>query len=465
MYSSNKITSIGDWTLHDNSPPIEDIPPEHYDDGYGMSSASEPKTAEKTIKPNVIDDTIINELAKLSTIEYENVRKEKARKFKINVLTLDKLVKDARKNSSDDDSSLFPEVVPWDEAINPEELLTDVAKTIQRFVVCDTETAMAAALWVAMTWFIDVINVAPIAVITAPEKRCGKTQLLSVLGKITYRPLPSSNISPAVLFRSIEKWQPTLLIDETDAFVGDNEELRGLLNAGHTRDLAFTLRCVGEDHEPKKFNLWGAKALSGIGKLPSTLMDRAIMLELRRKLQDEQAERLRHAPEDMFQTLQRKLARFAKDYSKAIHHARPDLPEELHDRAQDNWEPLLAIADTAGSGYGCLARETAIKLSEDNKEAQSTGVELLSDIYEMFIGKDVDRISTAGLIGNLCDDEEKRWASYNFRSKDSNITAKQLASLLVPYGIKSSTMRIGSELRKGYYRRQFEEAFKRYLNI
>jgi Protein of unknown function (DUF3631) len=32
-----------------------------------------------------------------------------------------------------------------------------------------------------LTWFIDVITIAPLAVITAPEKRCGKTQLLSVL--------------------------------------------------------------------------------------------------------------------------------------------------------------------------------------------------------------------------------------------------------------------------------------------
>ena len=86
------------------------------------------------------------------------------------------------------------------------------------------------------------------------------------------------------------------------------------------------LRCVGDDHEPKKFNLWGAKALSGIGKLQDTLMDRSIVLELRRKLPDEQIERLRHAPERLFVTLQGKLARFAEDYRGAIKDARPAIP-------------------------------------------------------------------------------------------------------------------------------------------
>lgn len=94
----------------------------------------------------------------------------------------------------------------------------------------------------------------------------------------------ASNITAAALFRSIEMWSPTLLIDEADAFLKDNEDMRGLLNAGHTRTTAYTVRTVGDDHTPKRFNLWGAKAISGIGKLADTIMDRAIVLELRRKL-------------------------------------------------------------------------------------------------------------------------------------------------------------------------------------
>jgi putative DNA primase/helicase len=109
----------------------------------------------------------------------------------------------------------------WDEPVNPEKLLSEIVDTIQCFVVCKQETILAAMLWASMTWFIDVIDVAPLAIITAPEKRCGKSILLSILGKISCRPLLSSNISPAALYRSIEKWHPTLLIDEADAFIKD----------------------------------------------------------------------------------------------------------------------------------------------------------------------------------------------------------------------------------------------------
>lgn len=418
-------------------------------------------------------DKAIEGLASLSPIQYEQIRKEEAKKLGIKLSTLDSYVKNARKVDTCEEVQLFPKIEPWQEPINPEELLSEIAHTIRRFIVCEPETALAATLWTAMTWFMDEIKVAPLALITAPEKRCGKTQLLSIFAKITCKPLPSSNVSPAALFRSIDRWQPTLLIDEADAFMKDNEELRGLLNAGHTRDSAYTLRCVGDDHEPKKFHLWGAKALAGIGRLADTLMDRSIVLELRRKRPDEHIEKLRHAPNDLFETLRKKLARFAEDYSTAIGAARPDIPEVLNDRAQDNWETLLAIADTAGRDYGHVAREAAIKLSVRNDDIQSLGVELLTDIYEVFETKEIDRIFSHDLIKALCEDNEKRWATYNFHKYNPRITPVQLALLLSEYGIKSGNIRgridvktlSGNplEVKKGYYRSQFEDSFKRYL--
>jgi uncharacterized protein DUF3631 len=39
------------------------------------------------------------------------------------------------------------------------------------------------------------------------------------------------------------------------------------------------------------------------------------------------------------------------------------MPDALHDRAQDNWEPLIAIADLAGGGWPKLARDAASALS------------------------------------------------------------------------------------------------------
>lgn len=105
------------------------------------------------------------------------------------------------------------------EVINPNQLLLEIEQVIRRFIICDEITVIATVLWIAMTWFIDVIQVAPLAVITAPEKRCGKSQLLFLLNRLVRHPLSASNITPAALFPAIDKWQPTLLIDEADTFM------------------------------------------------------------------------------------------------------------------------------------------------------------------------------------------------------------------------------------------------------
>lgn len=354
----------------------------------------------------------------------------------------------------------YSEVTPWDEPVAPAELLSEIASIIKRFIVCSDETADAAALWVAMTWFMDMVHIAPLAVITAPEKRCGKTQMLTVLSRMCYRPIIASNITPAALFRSIDAWHPTLLIDEADTFMKDNEELRGVINSGHTRDAAYIIRLVGNQHEPRRFDTWSAKAISGIGHLADTLMDRAIVFELRRKRPTESIERLRYAPAGLWEAISRKLARFARDFSSLVKKARPTLPPELNDRAQDNWEPLLQIADVAGGAWPARAYRAALKLSKVEKHPESIGVELLADIDAAFEACKTDKLFTADLIIALCTDDERPWATFN---KGSPITPSQMAKLLRPYGISSKTIRICEKTSKGYYRTQFEDAFTRYV--
>jgi putative DNA primase/helicase len=405
------------------------------------------------------DEEIIRQLAELPPIEYDRSRKIIAKQLGVRPATLDAMVAAERDGKYDDGMGL-PDVQPWSSPVEPAALLSDVAKTVRRFIVCQPEVADAVALWVGMTWFMDSVQIAPLAVITAPEKRCGKSQLLALIGKLAHRPLAASNVTPAALFRAVDVWQPTLLIDETDSFLKDNEELRGIINAGHTRDSAYVVRVVGEELKPARFSVWGAKALAGIGHLADTIMDRAILLELRRKLPHEKVERLRHAEPGLFDELSAKLARFANDYREQVRRARPELPESLHDRAQDNWEPLLAIADVAGGDWPARGRRAALKLSGTDSPTMSTGTELLADIRDVFDSLGVDRIATRRLIEELCADDERPWATYNHGKP---ITPRQVAKRLGEYGITSTTIRIGLETPKGYRRDMFEEAFQRYL--
>ena len=366
----------------------------------------------------------------------------------------------SNQNDSHKTDNSLPEVAPWPDSVDPMLLLNEISCLIKRFIVCEREVVIAATLWTAMTWFMDVIHVAPIAVITAPEKRCGKSQLLHLMSLMVCRPIPASNITPSALFRSIDQWQPTLLIDEADTFMKDNEELRGIINAGHTRMTAYVIRSVGKDFITKRFSVWSAKAIAGIGKPTDTILDRGIVLELRRKLAHETVDRLRHVDPAVFQNITAKLAIFSQDYSDPVREARPNLPDTLNDRAQDNWEPLLAIASVAGNNWIKLAYNAASKISGDIEQSVSIGVELLADIETVISTIQSNHISTADLLAGLCKDTEKPWATYN---RGLQMTPRQLATRLREFRIVSYTIRLPGGTLKGYKFENFADAFARYI--
>ena len=409
------------------------------------------------------DDEVIKQLAALKPLEYDRVRGEKAKALKVRPATLDSMVKTEREANNQGDLP-FADIEPWHEAIAPAQLLDEVTSTIQRFIVLNKHQAQTAALWVATCWFIDVIDCAPIALINAPERACGKTQLLTVMARLAPRTAQASGISPSVLFRMIEAYQPTLFIDEVETVLKDNEDLRGLINAGHTRDSAFVWRSVakGDDFEPKRFTVWGMKAIAGINaiKLAETVTSRSIVFELRRKTTGESVERLRRAEAGLFETLARKLARFKDDFASEVQQARPVLPDALGDREQDNFEPLLQIATVAGEHWPNTALNAALRLTNATQAPMSSANEMLADIQEIFETMQVVKIGTTELINALCDDAEKSWATYN---RGKPLSPRQLSNKLKDYGITSKTIRIGYETAKGFEREQFKDAFARYL--
>lgn len=364
------------------------------------------------------------------------------------------------------DHPTLPKVIPCAYPVDPANVLNEILALIHRHVIIDPAQAIGVTLWIAMTWFMPCINVAPLLIITAPERACGKSQLLSIALRLVFKGLSAANTSAPFLFRAIEAWQPTILIDEADTFIRENAEIKGMINAGHTRESAYVGRAVAKDgdFEPVMFCVWGAKVLAGIAlekHLPDSTMSRAIIAAMRRKLPTETIVRLRHADKHDFAVLASKLARFALDHSEQVSIARPVLPDELSDRAQDNWEPLLAIAGCAGQGWTDKALAAALALSKSTDEAASTGNELLADIQEVFAAHEDFKISSADLIKALVADPESPWATYN---RGRPLTPRQLSKMLSAYGIKSKTVRMSRfETPKGYDRDQFSDAFSRYL--
>jgi len=420
------------------------------------------------------DTRSLKRLAALSDIQYDRLRKFEAKRLGISVATLDKAVEKCRAQSThamrDESSNIFPTIEPWAYQVTAEELLQELSHTFKRFAILPEHADVVLSLWVIFTWLIDNVGVSPILAISSPEKRCGKTTVMSILGNLVCKPILASNISAAALFRTIELWKPTIIIDEADTFIRDSDELRGIINSGHTRPTAYVIRTTGEHHTPKRFSTWGAKAIAIIGSLPDTLHDRSIVIQLRRKLTNEKTEKLRHASLDLFNDLQRKLLRFSNDHGKAIEKSFIQFPENIRisDRALDNWEPLLAIANLAGTLWTEKVLHAAVSLSENDKETLPIGTELLKDIEKIFQhgtqDKSMIKIHTVDLIHSLCEDEESPWSVYNFRGLDKKITPRQLSKLLSTYQIRTKNIEIGGVQRKGFEKHQFEEAWERYNN-
>jgi len=405
----------------------------------------------------------IKRLSALSPVAYDQTRKAAAKRLGIRVSLLDGLVVEQRRVDSPlvaGQDAPFSEITPCAEVVNAATLLTDIAATIRRFAILPGKAADAVALWIAMTHLVAVLHVLPILLITAATMRAGKTTLLSIIAKLVYRPLPTSNISAAALFRCIEAWTPCLLIDEADSFLRENEELRGVINSGHTRSTAYILRCVGDTHEVKHFSTYCPKVISGIGRQAGTITDRSVVVKMRRKGPDETIERLRDAEPDLFDSLRSKLARFTADHAAEIRAARPDIPSELNDRAADNWYPLLAIAEVAGGGWPKLAMDAAIELSGAVEVNDGAAVELLADIRAIFNERKTDAISSGDLVAALCSDLEKRWATFR---NEKALTQKQLAGLLKGFDISSTAVKFNGSTLRSYKTADFEQAFNIYF--
>src|SRR5207237_3252028 len=133
----------------------------------------------------------------------------------------------------------MPELEPWPEPVNGEMLLDLVATTLRQVVVLPEMAAEALTLFTLHTYGFQLREVSTYLGIESPEKRCGKTTLLGVLGKLVSRPVMAANVSSPAFFRVIEEMQPTLLIDEADTFLRKRSELRGILNAGYTRETGY----------------------------------------------------------------------------------------------------------------------------------------------------------------------------------------------------------------------------------
>ncbi len=407
---------------------------------------------------------IVVELGQLSPLEYDQVREERAKTLKVRVGTLDKEVAQARGDFAEEETaSVVEEINPWEQSVTGADLLTEIANTLAKYVYLPKGAPTALAAWVVGTYCMESWSIWPKVLITSPEKRCGKSTLVDVLEAVTFRALVASNISSSAIFRCIDEWQPTLILDEADTFTKDNDELNGIINAGHRRRTAKVIRTdkVADGFVPKAYSVWSPQVIAGIGSQRDTLHDRSIHIEMERKLPDEKVFKV---PVDLYeqcQNLRRRCLRWAVDNTSVLKATHIEIPHHGNDRAQDNWVSLVTIGHLVGSGWEEKILRAYEVFQASETEEEDAGIILLRDIKVILGYRGRDKISSADLVEALIAIEDSPWFEWK---RGKPLTQNSLSRLLKPFKVKSSTIRINLTTAKGYTRKQFDHAFDRYLS-
>jgi hypothetical protein len=456
-----------------------------------------------TIANNKIDlDAVTSELRGVSFDELHRSQlcKPLAKALGVPVEELRKIGTGEVEDSSD---VIFEELEPWPEEVNINELLQDLVDLVRKHVILDDYSILTVVFWVLLTYLSDYdrIDTMPILSLVSPEKRCGKTRLQSVLDWLVYRALSAANVSSASIYRAIERWHPTLLLDEVDSFIMKNEELRGILNSGHTREKAYVIRCHPTTLQPERFSTWCPKSFALIGHLPETLRDRSIAIRMERKKRGEKVRPLRATTRAERAELRRKISRWIADNGDKLEEPDPAIVEQLNDRAADNWVPIMQIARLAGGVWplNVLRAVTALTVGDEDGISGAENIVgiLLIRLQKIFyetaqaavrnsaesqaraqgksdqevdaagnaavtgiIPGDRDFISTEEILKVLNDDKEAPWADW-CKGNVKGLSAKRLGQILGQYKVKSVRLKRGGS--HGYRFGDLRPVFERYI--
>ena len=344
---------------------------------------------------------------------------------------------------------------------------------LRRYVVLTEAQYVAVALWVAHAHALGATSTTPYLHVTSAEAESGKSRLLEALELLVPRPLYAATLTPAVIYRAVQKLTPTLLVDEADNLLRDREaksELLGLLNAGYRRGaLAYRIGGGNRD-ELHSFETFCAKSIAGLDDLVATLASRCLRIEMQRRRADEHVrDFFREEAEAAARPTRRQLAAWAEREVEALRVARP-ARLGVRDRLEEGCRLLVAIADAAGERWATRAREGLRELAGASTGGTfSERTQLLTDIRAVYeAAGDPAELTTAELLEGLIGMEEQPWRGWWGVEREGEVhaskgAAQKLAAHLRPFGIKSRDVGPEEARRKGYRRADLEAAWERYL--
>jgi len=142
-------------------------------------------------------------------------------------------------------------------------LLKQIRTHIHKYVDLDEKYEKLASWYIMMTWVYDELHTVPY-LRAFGDTGTGKSRFLDVIGKICYKPIMISGAAtPAPVFRLLEKWKGTLMIDEGDLKQSDEKNpLVKILNCGFERNKPV-MRCDKDQPDTiETHRVFGPKVIS-----------------------------------------------------------------------------------------------------------------------------------------------------------------------------------------------------------
>ena len=356
-----------------------------------------------------------------------------------------------------------PSLTSTDSEVDGEALVADLERFITSYVILPPQTSLPLAAWTLATFCYGVFDSFGYLLVVSPTVCCGKTRLLETLSLVVSEPRRIASSSEPALFRIIEEFGPTLMLDEAETLNsrGDRSEyLRSLINAGNRRDAVVT-RCEGKEFKVKEFNVYCPKIIAGIGRFPHTIRDRSIILPMQRRKRSEKVSRfIFREVRPVGEMLRQRAEAFIERQREQIEGAYLKLDLQfLEDRDCEAWEPLFAVMSVADPSRLPELRDCAEQLSKSKASAdadESLAVKLLSDLRDVW-PRNKPHVYTRELLALLRDLGESPW------STEVDLNPHKMARLLRGFDVRSRKVRVGDGTGKGIVLEELESAFRRYL--
>jgi hypothetical protein len=384
-----------------------------------------------------------------------------------------------------------PEAEEPDHKPRGAQLLDEIDSLLRRFVYLQHDWQyQVISLWIAGTYCMSAFEYVSRLILVSPQPRCGKSRMLEMIESLSYKGFMTSSISGAYLVRrlaELDEHRMTLMIDEADTVLrrrhDDNAALDNVLNSGFKATGVYS-RCEEDNkgkYKVKDFCTFSAVVIASIGTkhFRKATLDRALIIEMQRRLKSEKVEPLRgRQRRDAVAPYSRSLFEWTRGllpiFKEPGYVDRIKMPEGVEDRLADILEPLIALANEAGGHWPERAQFIAQHVAENQPESDTAAAKLIALMVRLASQSKDGHLQTQTLIRYLnadndqqieLDDEEPEpidaEVTQLVRNAAGKITAADISRALKDFGLKSKHRTTGDRIR-GYRLADLKAAHERY---